>query len=396
MRAFVFTDKSLASQAGRFVWLEIDTEKAQNAPLKKKFPIPALPSFFVVDPDSERVALRWVGGATVAQLDKILNDGRAAVATAHGHPAAAGGTSSRGNAARSPADAALARADRLYGEAKNAEAAKAYQEALAAVPEGWPRYARAVESLLFARSQCDSNEAVAKLARDAYPKLRRTASAANVAGSGLDAALQLAADNPQRKDLVAALEADCREVVADLKLKAAADDRSGVYLTLVDARKDAKDDAGAKETAIRWAAFLDGEASRAKTPGARVVFDSHRLTAYIAMGEPQRAVPMLQASERDMPDDYNPPARLALAYKAMQRWDDALAASDRALAKVYGPRKLTVLQARADIYAGRKDPAMVRSTLEEALRFAEALPAGQKSETTIASLHKKIGALAPP
>ena len=52
---------------------------------------------------------------------------------------------------------------------------------------------------------------------------------------------------------------------------------------------------------------------------------------------------MLQASERDLPDDYNPPARLATAYKAMRRWDEALAASDRALAKAYGPRKLGML-----------------------------------------------------
>jgi tetratricopeptide (TPR) repeat protein len=398
MRAFVFSDKSLSRQAGRFVWLEIDTEKAQNAPLRKKFPMPALPSFFVVDPDSERVALRWVGGATVAQLDKILDDGRAAVAAAHGNTEVAGGTSSaaRMKPATSPADAGLARADRLYGEAKNAEAAKAYQEAIAAAPEGWPRYARAVESLLFAWSQCDSNEAVAELARDAYPKLRHTASAANVAASGLDGALGLPENHPQRKVLVAALEADCLEVVGDPKLRGAADDRSAVYLTLVDARKDAKDDAGAKEMAGRWAAFLDGEAARAKNPGARAVFDSHRLTAYLAMGEPERAVTMLQASERDWPDDYNPPARLADAYKAMKRWDEALAASDRALAKVYGPRKLRVLQVRAEIYMGRTEPAMARSTLEEALRFAEALPPGQKSESTIASLQKKIAALSQP
>src|SRR3989442_2908800 len=79
MRAFVFRDKALARQAGRFVWLEVDTEKSQNAALRKKFPIQALPTFLVVDPDSEKVVLRWVGGATVSQLERILDDGRAAV-----------------------------------------------------------------------------------------------------------------------------------------------------------------------------------------------------------------------------------------------------------------------------------------------------------------------------
>ena len=45
---------------------------------------------------------------------------------------------------------------------------------------------------------------------------------------------------------------------------------------------------------------------------------------YLELGQPERALPMLQASERDLPDDYNPPARLAVAYKAMKRWDEAI------------------------------------------------------------------------
>ena len=74
-------------------------------------------------------------------------------------------------------------------------------------------------------------------------------------------------------------------------------------------------------------------------------------------------------------------------------WDDALAASDRALAKVYGPRKLVVLRARADIYAAKGDPAAAKKTLEEALAFAEGLPDGQRSDALIASLKKKIDAM---
>src|SRR5436190_19093470 len=83
MRAFVFTDKSLASEAGRFAWLEMDTENPVNAPLRAKFPVEALPTFFIVDPADEKVALRWVGGMTLAQLDKILDDGVVAVDARH-------------------------------------------------------------------------------------------------------------------------------------------------------------------------------------------------------------------------------------------------------------------------------------------------------------------------
>jgi hypothetical protein len=74
----------------------------------------------------------------------------------------------------------------------------------------------------------------------------------------------------------------------------------------------------------------------------------------------------------------------------MKKYDDALAASDRALAKAYGPRKLGILQTRADIYKEKGDLASARRTIEEAVRLAESLPEGQRSERTIASLKKKL------
>ncbi len=141
----------------------------------------------------------------------------------------------------------------------------------------------------------------------------------------------------------------------------------------------------------RHAAFLEAEASRAKTAEERAVFDSHRLGAYLDLGQPERAIPMLEQSEKDFPGDYNPPARLASAYRAMKKWDEAAAASDRALAKAYGPRKIGILQTRANIEVGRGDAAASRRALEEALRSAEAMPEGQRSEVTIAALKKKLG-----
>ena len=62
----------------------------------------------------------------------------------------------------------------------------------------------------------------------------------------------------------------------------------------------------------------------------------------------------------------------------------------RSLAKAYGPRRIGILQARSEIEAARGDAAASRRYLEEALRAAEALPEGQRSERTIASLKKKL------
>ena len=381
MRAFVFTDKALAERAGQFVWLEIDTEKARNAPLRKKFPIEALPTFFVINPADESVALRWVGGATLPQLQKLLDDG-------------ASRTSGAALANASAADEALARAERSYGEGRNAEAGRGYLEAIAKAPAGWPRYGRTVESALFALTSSDSNETAALLARDAYPRLAHSSSSANVAASGLDAAIALPADHPLRRALIDSLESATRAVVADSTLPIAGDDRSGAYIALLDARDDAKDSTGSQAVAAEWATFLEREAARAKTPEARAVYDSHRLSAYLQLHQPERAIPMLEASQRDFPDDYNPPARLAATYKAMKEWHKALEASDRAIARAYGPRKLGILQTRADIYTGLGDAEGARRTLDEAIATAEAFPPGQRSENTIASLKKKRDALA--
>src|SRR5262249_24400082 len=133
-------------------------------------------------------------------------------------------------------------------------------------------------------------------------------------------------------------------------------------------------------------------AGRAWAGEARAVFDSHRLAAYVELGEAQRAIPMLEQSERDFPEDYNPPARLAVAYRAMKRWDEGLAASDRAMEKAYGPRKIGMFQVRADLYAGKGDAAAARRTLEEGVAYAESLPAPQQNARTIAALKKKLEA----
>jgi tetratricopeptide (TPR) repeat protein len=378
MRAFVFNDESLKEQAGRFVWLAIDTEKETNAKVQERFPIDAWPTFLVIDPKDERVALRWVGGATASQLQRILDDGRLTVL---------GGGPGEGP------EPTFARAERLYGQRSFPEAAKAYQEALKAASADWPHYSRAVESLLSALSGSNDCMTALQIAREALPRLRGTPSALSVAGTGLECALQLPNADAGRRDSVAFFEKAARAAIADPKLLAAADDRSSLYADLVRARRDAKDEAGAKASAAEWATFLEGEAGRAKTPEARAVFDAHRLSAYLELGEPQRAIPMLEASERDFPQDYNPPARLGLAYRELKRWGDALVATDRALARAYGPRRIRILLTRSDILLGRGDPEGARATLAEALSAARALPPGQRSEPLIASVQKKLGAL---
>src|SRR5688572_6570535 len=238
MRAYVYTDKSLERYAGRFVWLSVNTEDAKNAAFLKRYPIPALPTIVVLNPDG-KVAMRYVGGATVPQLRKMLDD--------------AGRT-------QSAADKLLAAADRLASDGDHAGAAKQYDEAIASAPKSWRSFGRAAESLIFSLSMADQNPRCATRAIELYPRVKGTASAANVAATGLSCALGL-----EDKKQAVTLEKMTREVFDDPKLVMAADDRSGLYITLIDARENAKDAEGALKLKQEWAAFLKKSAAAAKT-----------------------------------------------------------------------------------------------------------------------------------
>jgi tetratricopeptide (TPR) repeat protein len=169
------------------------------------------------------------------------------------------------------------------------------------------------------------------------------------------------------------LAKDAARIAADPKEPVLADDRSSLFEMLVD--YDRANGAGADATALarKWRDFLDGEAARAPTPLARSVFDSHRIGAYAAVGEPERAIPMLEQSERDFPDDYNPPARLAKVLLDVGRLDAALTAVRRAEAKVYGPRTLRVYWTEADIWMAMKKPAEAKTALTHAIALGEKL-----------------------
>ncbi|HEU4886668.1 MAG TPA: tetratricopeptide repeat protein [Thermoanaerobaculia bacterium] len=377
MKANVYTDKSLERYAGRFVWLSLNTEAPESAPFLKRYPIPALPTLLVLDPKGDGVSLRYVGGANIAQIRSMLDDAeqkhRSRLTVA--------------------ADKLLTQADNLASDGQHAAAAKAYESAIASAPGRWKRFGRAAESLLFSLSLASEHEPCATRALALYPRVKGTISSANVAATGLSCAVSLDKAHAKRPALLSALEKATREVFDNRKLALSGDDRSGLYIALIEARDAAGDEEGTVALQTQWAAFLESVAASSKTAEQRAVYDSHRVSAYLELGTPEKAIPMLEQSERDFPEDYNPPARLALIYNAMKDYDQALAASDRALARVYGPRKLSVLSVRADIYTAKGDTKAARETIAQAIAYAKALPEGQRSERRIASMEKRLAGM---
>jgi tetratricopeptide (TPR) repeat protein len=370
MREHVLNRPELGSHGGHYVFLAINTEQAKNTRFLQKFPISVWPTLLVIDSASETVALKWYGALNVEELDKLLEDGDRAVRMTE--------------LAKGSLEAKLARADRLDAQGKPAEAVAAYTEALAAMPANHPRRSRTVESLLTALAADGANKECVRLALDEVPRLPRGPSYAAATYLGFTCLVALDPKDPARisgGDALITFGIDALKIEGLL-----ADDRSGLYETLVGYLAERGDTKRSVELAGNWLEFLEGEAAKANTPEARAAFDPHRVEAAIASGQPQRMVAPLLKSEQELPNDYNAPARLALIYRELGKLDDALAASDRAMKNVYGPRRLRVMETRAAILGSKGDTAAQKQQLQDAVAYAKALPQGQRSEQAIARL----------
>ncbi len=337
MRATVLNDAALAKHAGRFVWLSIDTENGKNAAFLAQHPWEAVPTFEALDGKTEKVAYRWIGAVDSTELVRRFDEAEHALAQA--------GASA------------------------------------AALPSS-------ADTLVFELSMAGKNEECARRALLLLPTLPDGSAKANVAATGLDCALDAPDDASWRKTAVATLEATVREAVRYDGLLD--DDRSSLQGTLVDARDRQNDTAGAKAAASEWADWLDAQARSAPSAEARAALDGPRVSAALRAEAPERALAAIEASERDLPEDYNPPARLAVVLREMECYDEALAASDRALAIVYGPRKLTILDARATIHEKKGDRVAAKAALEEAIAFAATLPESQRPKGMIARIKKRL------
>jgi thioredoxin-like negative regulator of GroEL len=341
MRSYVFPDAALRRFSRRFVWLSLDTERDGNAQIVSKLGPSVLPTLYVIDSATERGLVAWPGSLTANELAGMLDD------------------------------------------------------VLGAAPDGKLKHALEVDAAVTHLQASKDAAGCTTMAADEAPRLPPGTALADVLRAGMSCADDLPAKAPERAKL-AALVALGDRVAGDLTQPILADDRSDLWDYVLSGYKTLgeKEHAGeVKRVASAWAAFLEDQASRASTPAARAVFDAHRLLAYMALGSPERAVPMLQQSERDFPDDYNPPARLASAYLAMKHYDDALGAIQRALGHAYGPRKLRLYSTEADVYEAKGDHAGTRQALSDALAYAKTLPATGRHPKLVESIQKRLDKL---
>jgi len=363
MKQYVLTDPALAQLSSSFVWLAIDSERRDNAGFLQRFPTRNLPTLWVVEPSSQAPLLKWIGAATARELKGVLED----VLQARGTQLDA-------------ADAAEVhtlwlRAQRASAAGESMQAIGFYKRALELAPPSWTHRAQSAEALSMRLVESDQGAAAVELAVREAEAMPTSTARLNVLLNAIDAASELPAAAPQRAALSSLIElgTSLAETPSDAVLF---DDRSSLYLSLVSALKSTKPDES-KRLAGNWSKALDAQAARETEPARRRVWDPHRVEAYLALDEAARAVPMLEQSEREAPEDYNAAARLARVYLTLQRLPEARAAIDRALSLAGGPRKLRFYTLKADILEAAGDKPGARTALTEALDFARSsqLPA---------------------
>lgn len=359
MKEQVFSRDSFKAFEKDVVFASVDTEKTRSAAFLDKFPVDVWPTLLFIDPQKETVVLKWLGSADEAQMQALLE-------------AARGG------------DGVVREADDALAAGNSGIAAEKYE---AAVQQGDLK-ARTLLSMLAAMTLAKKYEPCAKTVVEQLPGFKVAQERVAALTWGLSCAIELPEGKArtQQLDLLVSQSLKAVELPGVLP-----DDTSGLYEVLVQERSAAKDSEGAKVLATEWLAFLDAEAAKAKSPGERAVFDAHRVLAALESGQAAKMVEPLKLSEKELPRDYNPPARLALVYRELGQLDDALAATDRALSKCKeGPRKLRIYETRASILAKKGDEKGRVKVLNEALTYAKKLPKSQVSAKRIAMLEAQL------
>jgi tetratricopeptide (TPR) repeat protein len=311
MRANVLNDPALVKLAGQFAWLSLDADQPVNAAFVDKFASDGVPLFLIIDPATGKPVLNWYGTATAPQLLKLLDDGKRAMA---------GGETG--------ADALLARADEFNVAKKPEDAARLYEQALKTGGASWPHRTRAIESLVMVQGISGHNEpCIATAAREA-PGMARDRSFVNTVYFGLVCAKP---GTPELRQMEKLAEEGVR-IPGIL-----GDDTSSLYQQLAETYRRDKDEEDATRVATAWLQYL------------QVV------SVAVFLHKPELALAEVQRAERELPGDYNPPRLLATIYRQMHRYDDAVEACDRAIAKAYGAPKARLYSTKGHILEEKGD-----------------------------------------
>ena len=383
MRNYVLPDPLVSALADRVLFAAIDTDRPQNADFVARYPVEAWPTFFVIDPARDELLGHWQGSLSAAELRQQLLD-----------------AIDQRDAKLDPtgAVAALLEGKRATARGDGAAAAAAYERALqqaAGSGRRWGRRSEAEGGLIAAEHAAQHWQRCAELGIDHLPAITGSSLPADTAYLVLECASKLGASELAAQARAAAI-VRLREHTAHPPAGSSVDDRADALDTLSDALRELGQTEEANELTRERLALLEQAARAAPTPEMAATFDYGRMNAYLALGRGEEALGMLQDRIRQLPDSYEPRARLGEALDKLGRSAEALAAIDGALARAYGPRKLRYLRLRADLLGKLGRAAEQHEALRALVGAYDALPHADRDARRYRELIDKARAeLAP-
>ena len=377
MKRFVFPDPGLRPVKDAVVWLSIDSENPKNNAFLDRFPLDAWPTFLILEPRAERVVGRWIGAASVNDFRTFVQEGV------------------RSAGAKQKADAATAQLHAGY-EARArgdfAGAAAAYSRALQWTKKDDPARPERLILLSMALLRAQSPQAARECVQLGLREMDNTGDtsiASDFVATVNGCAERLPDGDPQRTQLREKSVARLQQVLAKSDAPLSVDDRSDAMATLIELLDASRQHDRAVEVANARVRLLEDAAARAPDATMASTFDAHRTDTYLYLKEPQKAEQLLAEREKQMPDDYNPPARLARVLLEEKKLAEAEAAVDRALAKMTrGQRRIGVLGLKARILQAEGKPSA--AVVQEQLDVYRELPATQRNPQLEAQLRKKL------
>ncbi|MCC7110389.1 MAG: thioredoxin family protein [Deltaproteobacteria bacterium] len=372
MKREVLHHDSLAAFGDRFTFVEIDTDRPQNADFMARYPVRNWPTFFVIDPASGAI-LALQGGSmslpeTLAFLERAL-----ALRTAS-----------------SPADQALAEGYRALQQGDPRAAAQRFEEA---ARQAGPRRTEAASAAVRAWREAKDPAACVSAAVQALLVVEGSAAAGDTASYLLICAAELPEGDLARSAARVAAQGKLEELVRTPAPGAAVDDRADILINLADLYEELGRKGDARKLHEQRLKLLEDDA-RAADPTAARVHDYARMNSYLALGRGEEAVALFRGRIAQLPDDYEAHARLASTLVKLGRHDEALPVAERAVALAYGPRRLRYLTLLADIQGKRGDKAAEGAALEQVVRDNAALDDKLKLADLAAKAQARLAAAA--
>ncbi|MBM4376227.1 MAG: thioredoxin family protein [Deltaproteobacteria bacterium] len=369
MRSYVLPDPAIAGFATEVVFATLDSENERNVEVLERYRVGVWPTFFVLAPRDGEVLGLWEGSASVEELRTFLR-----------------GTLDVTRASSEPALAALLQGSRAQAAGNCTDALRYHRKALSSGGKDWSRRGEAVKGLIYCQRRLRKWKDCIATGIAEVPGLVGASTPADVAGTLLDCA-DAVDDARLRREATDVALARLERLVADPPVGASTDDRSDALGLLAGALRARGRRDEATRLVERQLAMLENAAASAVTPEAAATFDYARMNAYLVLGRQADAVTMLERRAAELPDAYEPRARLAQALSVLGRHEEALTAVESALARVKGPRRTRYLTMLADVLGelGRTDEE--RRVLGELVRAYESLPPGlRKNPSNVAGL----------